>query len=139
MKHEHLIEFLLKKVGEILCDARGRHRKISDELAVKTIRALFSPPRAQTAFEQGNDTVQAFVIRGMNRALLNKRASKQRVYFFDLASPIRERLVTGHAEEGNNCGPAFFQKVHPLITQPLHKRIAPESFRGYPLITSTVV
>jgi hypothetical protein len=71
MKHDYLIEFLLKKVGEILCDARGPHRKISDELAVKTIRALITPPRAQTAFDQANDTVQAFVMRSVNRALLS--------------------------------------------------------------------
>jgi hypothetical protein len=38
---------------------------------VKTIRALVTPPRAQTAFERGNDTVQAFVMRAVNRALLN--------------------------------------------------------------------
>jgi hypothetical protein len=35
MKHDYLIEFLLKKVREILRDARGSHRQISDELAVK--------------------------------------------------------------------------------------------------------
>ena len=93
----YLLEFLLTKVGEILCDARGRHRKISDELAVKTIRALFSPPRAQTAFEQGNDTVQAFVIRGMNRALLNNSKSP-RVLVDELLDIMLDYklLVTAH-------------------------------------------
>jgi hypothetical protein len=71
MRHEHLIEFLIKKVGAILYGARGPHRQISDELAVKTILALIASPRTQVALEQANDKVQAFVMRAVNRVLLS--------------------------------------------------------------------
>jgi hypothetical protein len=84
MNHDYLVEFLLKKVGEIVCDARGPHRNISDELAVKTIRALITPPRAQTAFDQANDTVQAFVMRSVNRALLSNSKTPPRVLVNEL-------------------------------------------------------
>jgi len=71
MKNEYLMDFLFKKIGEIVRDARGPNRKISDELAIKTILALITAPRAQTALEHANDTALAFVMRAVNRVLLS--------------------------------------------------------------------
>jgi hypothetical protein len=72
MKNDYLVNFLFKKVREIICDARDPNRKISDELAIKTILALITAPRAQIALEQANDTATAFVMRAVNRVLLSK-------------------------------------------------------------------
>jgi hypothetical protein len=67
MKHDQVIDFLLRKTGEILRD--NLPARVPDTTVVRTIRALISTPTAQTALEQGSDTVRAFAVRAMNRVL----------------------------------------------------------------------
>ena len=83
MKHELVIELLLKKVREVLSAARGPNRTISDELAVQTIRRLIAAPSAQTALDRGADTVEVFVLRAVNHVLLTN-SNTPRVQVDDL-------------------------------------------------------
>jgi hypothetical protein len=75
MKHDQLIELLARKAQDVLWDAVSPARRVSDDTAVRTIRALISTPAAQTALEKGSDTLRAFALRAVHRILSDETQS----------------------------------------------------------------
>jgi hypothetical protein len=67
MKHDDVIEFLARKIDEVLRDNLAPASQLSDEIAVRTIRSLVGASTAQMALERGSDTARAFVVRAINR------------------------------------------------------------------------
>jgi hypothetical protein len=69
MKHDHVIDFLLRKTGEVLFDNLPPAARVPDMTAVIAIRALITTPTAETALEKGSDTERAFALRAIKRLL----------------------------------------------------------------------
>jgi hypothetical protein len=112
MKHDHLIEFLIRKVEDILCDNLPPAAQVPDAIAVKTIRALISTPTVQTALERGNDTARAFALRAINCALPDETLAP-RVTLAQVYSVMDELALMGLLQTGRGAHTSFWAKKPP--------------------------
>jgi len=98
MKNQYLMDFLFKKIREIVCDARGPHRKISDELAVKTI--LGTDERSMPQQGRSEQTSTTDVLDPQELAILFKQ-------FLDRGDIVSARLLLKQAANSGSAKAAL--------------------------------
>ena len=69
MQYDLLIERTLRDAQGILRANLPPARNLSDDEAVKSLRAIVRTPQVRQALEHGNDTALCFVLRAVNRIL----------------------------------------------------------------------
>jgi hypothetical protein len=106
MKHDHVIDFLARKVDKVLRDNLLSASQVPDETAVRTIRSLVGASTAQLALERGSDTTRAFVVRAVNRVVSDESVpprdalNRLRAVLDALDVPEAGRARTGHFGAG---------------------------------------
>ena len=69
MQYDPVIKRTLRDAQRILRANLPPARNLSDDEAVKSLRAIVRTPQVRQALEHGNDTALCFVLRAVNRIL----------------------------------------------------------------------
>ena len=72
MQYDLVIKRTLRDAQGILRANLPPARNLSDDEAVKSLRAIVRTPQVRQALEHGNDTALCFVLRAVNRILSDK-------------------------------------------------------------------